>query len=64
MKTAAVPASGSRSRKRNGRQNENDIHRDRHSGLGEMSGAALPVLLAAGISVCVFVVVWWLVGKL
>jgi hypothetical protein len=29
-----------------------------------MSGAALPVLLAAGVSVFVFVVAWWLVGKL
>jgi hypothetical protein len=29
-----------------------------------MSGAVVPVLLAVGVSVCVFLVVWWLVGKL
>jgi hypothetical protein len=29
-----------------------------------MTGALLLVLLAVGISVCVFVVVWWLLGKL
>jgi hypothetical protein len=29
-----------------------------------MSGAVLPVLLAVGVSACVFLVVWWLVGKL
>ncbi|MGC2223541.1 MAG: hypothetical protein WA624_14880 [Methylocella sp.] len=58
------PASGSRNRKRKGPRIENDIHRDRRSGVGGMSGAVVPVLLALGISVCVFVVVWWLVGKL
>ena len=29
-----------------------------------MTGAVLLVLLAVGICVCVFVVVWWLLGKL
>jgi hypothetical protein len=29
-----------------------------------MSSAVLPVLLAVGVSVCVFLVAWWLVGKL
>jgi hypothetical protein len=29
-----------------------------------MTGAVLLVLLAVGISVSVFVVVWWLLGKL
>jgi hypothetical protein len=29
-----------------------------------MGGAVLSVLLAVGISVCVFLVAWWLVGKL
>jgi hypothetical protein len=33
-------------------------------GFSGMSGAVLPVLLAVGVSVCVFLVVWWLVGKL
>ena len=55
---------GVRLAKRNGNRNENDIHRDRGAGFGGMSGAVLPVLLAVGVSVCVFVVVWWLVGKL
>jgi hypothetical protein len=47
-----------------GNRNENDIHRDGRGGFGGMSGAVLPVLLAAGVSVFVFVVAWWLVGKL
>ena len=29
-----------------------------------MTNAAVNVLLAVGVSVCVFVVAWWLVGKL
>jgi hypothetical protein len=29
-----------------------------------MSGAVLPVLLALGVSACIFLVVWWLVVKL
>jgi hypothetical protein len=29
-----------------------------------MIGAVLLVFLAVGMSVCVFVVVWWLLGKL
>jgi len=29
-----------------------------------MGGAVLSVLLAVGIGVCVFLVAWWLVGKL
>jgi hypothetical protein len=29
-----------------------------------MSGAVLPVLLAVGVGVCVFLVAWWLVGRL
>jgi hypothetical protein len=33
-------------------------------GFSGMSGAVLPVLLAVGVSICVFLVVWWLVGKL
>jgi hypothetical protein len=29
-----------------------------------MTGAVLPVLLAVGVSACVFLVTWWLLGKL
>jgi hypothetical protein len=29
-----------------------------------MSAAVVFVLLAVGVAVCVFVVAWWLVGKL
>jgi hypothetical protein len=29
-----------------------------------MSGAVIPVLLAIGVCVYVFLVAWWLVGKL
>jgi hypothetical protein len=29
-----------------------------------MSGAVLPVLLALGVSACIFLVLWWLLGKL
>ena len=36
----------------------------RQSRYSEMTSAVLLVLLAVGISVCVFVVVWWLLGKL
>ena len=32
--------------------------------IGGMSGAVIPVLLAIGVCVCVFLVAWWLVGKL
>jgi hypothetical protein len=63
----AVPlglACDSRRRKQNERQNEKDVHRDCCGGFGEMIGAVLLVLLAVGMSVCVFVVVWWLLGKL
>jgi hypothetical protein len=33
-------------------------------GFSGMIGAVLPVLLAVGVSVCVFLVAWWLVGRL
>jgi hypothetical protein len=29
-----------------------------------MTSAVLPVLLAVGVSACVFLVVWWLLRKL
>jgi hypothetical protein len=35
-----------------------------NGGFGGMSGAVLPVFLAVGVCVCVFLVVWWLIGKL
>jgi hypothetical protein len=44
------------------RQNEKDVHWC--GGFGEMIGAVLLVLLAVGVSICVFVVVWRLLGKL
>jgi hypothetical protein len=42
--------------------NEKDVHWC--GGFGEMIGAVLLVLLAVGVSICVFVVVWRLLGKL
>jgi hypothetical protein len=64
LKWVAGLASGSRSRKQRGNRNEKGIHRDRGGGFDRMSSAVLPVLLAVGVSVCVFLVAWWLVGKL
>jgi hypothetical protein len=63
-KNGGATASGSRSLKQKGNRNEKDIHRSCCGGYGGMSGAIIPVLLAVGVSVCVFVVAWWLVGKL
>jgi hypothetical protein len=49
---------------RKAKVNEKDVRRDCRGGFGEMIGAVLFVLLAVGMSICVFVVVWWLLGKL
>jgi hypothetical protein len=42
-----------------------NFNHDRSSGgFDRMTSAAVNVLLAVGVSVCVFLVAWWLVGKL
>jgi hypothetical protein len=46
-------------------QNEQNFNHDRGSGeLDQMSSAVVNVLLAVGVSVCVFLVAWWMVRKL
>ena len=46
-------------------QNERIFNRDRGSGGFErMSSAVVNVSLAVGVSVCVFLVAWWMVRKL